>query len=726
MERRLFLKVCGMIGAGASVRVVADDGSAGNADPQAWAPHVQLRLEADGKVHLTMRRTEMGQGTRTAAAQMVAEELDVDMDQVVVHNGIPGGDFPPMFTGGSSSTGGEWRVLPAAAAAMRLMLVSAAAKRWSVEPESCRTESGQVILGDQRFPYQNLLVDVVGQPVPENPPLKKKNEYRVVGKGVGRVDNGDMVTGKAIYGLDVRVPEMRFAAVARCPVVTGKLVSFDSKKAEALPGVEKVFAIEGPRFPLRHFLFAGVAVVARDSWTAMRAASMLDIKWELGDDAGFNTEGLSRRFDEALAEPGNVFVDHGDVDAACSVADQVLEAVYEVPFLAHAPMEPMNTTAHFTKDGMDVWSPCQLQDETAKMMAAMAGLKPEQVHLRTPLLGGAFGRRLAADYAMEAALIAKQVSYPVQLMWSREDDMRFGMFRGASKHKMRGAIKEGKPTAWFHRQALVTPWHQREAEMLEEGLDFTALTEAKIFPYALPNQRMEQYLVGAPVPVLWWRGTFGNQNVMANECFIDELAIACGQEPLAFRLAHLSREKELVFQNKQGWGAVTMDPVRMRAVLEAAAKAADWYGEKKKGHGKGIACCLPAVGTSYVGMVSEVEIGANEKIHVKKVTCAIDCGVVINPDTVKAQVEGCVVYALSALFDQQITHQAGAVQQSNFHDFPCLRIDACPEIEVVFVDSGEDRVRGVGEPPVMTVIPSVLNAVYAASGKRYRKLPILT
>ncbi|PYP71286.1 MAG: xanthine dehydrogenase family protein molybdopterin-binding subunit [Gemmatimonadetes bacterium] len=651
-----------------------------------FKPNAWLEISPDGSVTIWTGRSEMGQGVRTAMPMIVAEELEADWRRVRVMQGDADPAYGDQVTVGSRSTRSGWEPLRKAGAAGREMLISAAALIWSVPREQCRARSGAVEhpASGRTLGYGALVARAATLPVPENPPLKSPADFRILGTRVPRVDTPDKVTGRAGYGLDVRVPGMMHAAVARCPVFGGKVKSFDPAPALAVPGVKQVVQIGGG---------SGVAIVAENTWLAFQGKRVLKVEWDEGATAQWSNDGISTAFKAAAEKPGQSVRAVGDVDAALQGAASTVEAVYQAPYLAHACMEPMNCTAHVSGGRCEIWAPTQSPQGVQREAARVTGLPVSSITVHVTYLGGGFGRRGGpVDYATEAVELAQQLDTPVQVVWTREDDIQNGLYRPATYNVLRAGLDAaGRPVAWSHR--LVGP----------DGASFMITRGADELIYAIPNFRLERVVQDPGIPIAPWRGVGPSQNGWVVESFVDELAHAAGQDAVAFRRALVAEKPRLV------------------AVLNLAAQQAGWGSPAPEGRSRGIA--LWQFGETSVCEVAEVSVGTDGGVRVHRVVCAADCGIVVNPDTVEAQLQGAIVYGLTAALYGEIVIERGRVVQSNFHDYRMLKLAEMPAIEVSLVKS-EAVPGGVGEAGLPPIAPAVCNAIFAATGKRIRKLPI--
>ncbi len=714
LSRRQFLKSSALAGGGLVLGVYvsrlgdrADAAQPATAPAPAgttFAPNAFVRIGPDDTVTVIVNHSEMGQGVYTALPMLVAEELDADWRRVksVAAPADPAYNhtvYGIQMTGGSTSTWSEYDRLRKAGATARAMLVAAAAKTWDVEAIGCRTENGEVIhvASGRRLSYGRLAETAADLTPPQDVTLKDPKYFKLVGKPTKRLDTPEKTNGSGIFGIDVTLPGMLVAVVARPPVFGGKLKKFNAERAEAVAGVRHVVQIE-----------RGVAVVADGFWAARRGRDALQLEWDDGPLAGLDSVKQRREYAELASKTGAVAKKTGDPAEALTGAAKRIEAVYELPYLAHATMEPLNCVADVRADGCDVWTGTQFQTGDRIAAAQDAGLPLEQVRVHTTLLGGGFGRRAVIDahFVREAVQISKAVKAPVKVIWTREDDTRGGYYRPAAYHALTGAIDEtGRPVAWQQRivcQSFMagTPF---EVFMIKNGVDETAVEGAADLPYDIPNAQVEWHKAPGGVPTLWWRSVGHSHTAFAVECFLDELAHLAGKDPYEFRR-----------------GLLTGHPRHARA-LEVAAEAAGWGKPPPEGRGRGLA--VHESFGSFIAQVAEVSVSKKGAVRVHRVVCAIDCGPVVNPDTIAAQMEGAIVFGLTAALHGAITFENGRVVQGNFHDYPMLRIDEMPVVETHIVPS-TDKMGGVGEPGVPPIAPAVCNAIFAATGKRVRRLPI--
>jgi isoquinoline 1-oxidoreductase beta subunit len=674
-----------------------------------------IHVKPDGKISLIVAKSEMGQGIKTGLAMILAEEAEVDFNSVTVEQAETRPDlYAHLGTGGSGSTMESFMPLRRAGATVRESMITAAAAKWNVPPTECVANKGFVRHGkSSRQAGYGELVEAAAKvklPDPEKVRLKDASKFELIGHATPRVDIPSKVNGSAQFGIDVRIPEMLFAIVARCPTFGGKPVHFDANKAKAIAGVHDVFEI--PALPGDKFTAGGIVVVADSTWTAMKGRDAVQITWDHGAAVSESSDGMREALRSAAQKPGKRVRNDGDVDAALAAGAKKIEAVYELPLLAHATMEPMNITVHARGSDAEVWAPTQSPDWVQGTVAHVLELKPEKVIVHTTLMGGGFGRRYMADFPAEAAQIAKVVGRPVQLLWTREDDMTHDFYRPAACHAMRGSVDaNGHAAAWSHTLTSTSIrgyWDKKAAPESQE------VGGAKEMPYAIANVRLEYNPVASAVPRAWWRSVENSFNGFAVESFIDELAVAAGADPVQFRKSLLVKPA-----NWKPKSDDDPDPARLRGVLELAAVKSGWGKPLPKGQGRGIAA-FASFG-SYFAEVAEVTVKGSD-IKIDRVVAAVDCGQIVNPESVRSQAEGAIIYGLSAALKNEITIKNGAVEQTNFDAYDPLRINEAPLIEVHLIESDEDP-GGMGEPGLPPIAPAVANAIFAASGQRLRKLP---
>jgi len=671
-----------------------------------FAPSAFLRIDPKGETTVFANKSEMGQGVYTSLPMLIAEELEADWTKIKVEPAPVDPAFnhtqwgPVQGTGGSTSMRSEWERLRRVGAAARIMLVRAAAETWRVDPAACRAEKGFVIheASKRRLSYANLVGMASRLKAPQDIPLKDPKEFKIIGQPVKRLDTPEKITGKVVFGFDVQFPGLLTAVVARPPVFGGKMKSFNSDKTKKIPGVKAIIPIA-----------SGVAVVAVGFWAATLGREALEIEWEEGPLSGLNTPALREEYAALARKPGLVAAARGNPDEALEKASKRLEAEYEVPYLAHACMEPLNCTVDFRGDRCEIWTGTQMQTGDRNAAARILDLKPEQVKLHTTYLGGGFGRRAnpVSDFVSEAAQIAKVIGKPIKLIWTREDDTKGGYYRPAWHNRLTAGLDEsGQLTSWKHTlvgQSILagTPFEA----MIQNGVDRTSVEGAQDLPYAVPNLLVDLHSPKTGVPVLWWRSVGHSNTAFVVESFIDEAAHAAGKDPFEFRRALLEKHP------------------RHKGVLELAAEKAGWGNPLPAGQARGIA--VHESFGSFVAQVAEVSVSSSGEIKIHRVVCAVDCGRVVNPDTVAAQMESGIVFGLTAALYGEITFKNGRVEQSNFNNYEMLRLNEMPKVEVHIVPS-EEALGGIGEPGVPPIAPAVANAIFGLTGKRLRRLPIRT
>lgn len=660
-----------------------------------------VQIAPDDSVTLQIDKSEMGQGISTALTMILADELDLDWNKIKTEFAPAAPQyFNPLFglqgTGGSTSIRGSWEPLAKAGAAAREMLVATAAKRWGVAAESCGTENSAVVhkASGKRLGYGSLAEEAAKLPVPVNPKRKDAKDYKYIGKPTKRIDSRIKVNGKAEFGIDVRRPQMLHAVVARCPVFGGKVKSFDASKAKAVSSVKNVVQIS-----------TGVAVIADNTWSAMEGRRALEINWDEGANAKNSSAAIRKLYHDRVEQTGAIARKDGDADGALAGAAKKVEAMYEAPFLAHATMEPMNCTADVRADGCDVYAPTQFQTVNQLTAAKITGLKPEQVRIHTTYLGGGFGRRAEQDFVIETVELSKAMNAPVQVTWSREDDMQSDFYRPAVLVKLTAGLDgSGNVVAWKNRIVGPSIMSRFFPGSVKNGIDESSVEGIATLKYGVPNFLVEYVMTDPGVPVGFWRSVGNSHNGYIAECFVDEMAKAAGKDPVEFRRALLAKEP------------------RPMGVVNLAAEKAGWNKPLPAGRYRGI-----AVVESFGSFVAEVaEISLDRKggtVQVHKVVAAVDCGRHVNPETIRAQIEGGIIYGLTAALKGEITIANGRVEQSNFNDYDVLRINETPQVEVHIVESN-DGPGGIGEPGTPPIAPAVCNAIFSATGRPVRRLPI--
>lgn len=680
-----------------------------------FEPNAFLRIAEDNSITVISKHLEMGQGTYTGLATIVAEELDADWSQVRVesapadakrYNNLSWG--PMQGTGGSSAMANSWEQLRKAGASARMMLVAAAAREWQVAPAGITVANGVVMhrASGRKARFGQLARAASEQATPADVQLKDPRDFKLIGRHIPRKDSVAKTNGTALFTQDIHLPGMLTAVVAHPPRFGARVKSFDASRAKAVKGVVEVLQIPG-----------GVAVLAQDTWSAKKGRDVLSVEWDESAAFKMGSEQILRQYQELAATPGTPAHSSGDADKAIAAAAHSFEASYDFPYLAHAAMEPLNCVIRLNKDGCEVWNGAQMHTLDQAVLAKLFGLAPEQVRIHTLYAGGSFGRRANkdSDYVLEAAHIARAIKgrVPVKLVWLREDDMRAGYYRPMFHHRLSAGLdQQGRLVGWRHRlvgQSILTgsPF----AAMVKDGIDRVSVEGAVNLPYALPNLQVDLHTpTNIAVPVLWWRAVGSTHTAFSTECFVDELAQAAGQDPVAWRLSMLEQHP------------------RHAAVLRLAAEKSGWgtpLAAGKAGERRGRGVAVHEAFRTYVAQVAEVTVKEDGSFRVDRVVCAVDCGTAINPDVIRAQVESSVGFALSAAMHGAITLTDGKVDQSNFHDYQPVRMADMPRVDVHIVPSAANP-TGIGEPAVPPLAPAVANALAAATGKRVRKLPIAT
>jgi isoquinoline 1-oxidoreductase subunit beta len=671
---------------------------------ESFSPNAYLRITPDNKVTIVVARSEMGQGVRTALPMILAEELEADWKQIEIEQAGASTLYGDQTTGGSASIRTTWDPMRKAGASAREMLISAAALTWNVPRSTCTAENSHIkhAATNRSLSYGELVGKAATLPIPTDVTLKQSKDYKIVGQRLARVDSPAKVKGEAIFGIDFRVPDMKFAALARCPTIGGKVSAFDDKESKKISGVNYVGKIND----------SAVAVVADSVWGAMEGRRLLNVTWDEGPNKDLNTAAVMASLKQAASKkPANLFL-AGDPAKA---AGRKISAEYTLPFMAHAPMEPGNCTAHYQGTKCELWAPTQVPQDCRDSVATAIGLDPDQVKVNVTLMGGGFGRRLEHDYAVEAALVSKAVSAPVKVIWTREDDMRFSTYRPASLHQLSATLDgAGMPIALTHR--LIAPSISgQKGQPTPNGVDPDLPDEAGPV-YGIPNYSVDYVMAETPVPLGWMRSVYALQAAFALESFIDELAVAAGKDPLQYRLKLLAKDQDLTYFT------TTWHTARMRAVLQLAAEKSGWDKPLPAGHYRGVACfgCF----ASYMAEVVEITM-ENDQPRVHRVVAVVDCGQVVNPAILEQQIQGGIVYGLGNALRAKITIEKGRVVQGNFDDYAPLRMEETPAVEVYAVPSAEVP-TGIGEPSVPPIAPALCNAIYSATKKRIRALPILS
>jgi isoquinoline 1-oxidoreductase beta subunit len=665
-----------------------------------FAPNAFIRIDEAGNTTLVMPQVEMGQGVYTAVAMILAEELDADFAKVTLEHAPPNDKlygnptFGIQVTGSSNSIRAFWEPLRNAGASARAMLVQAAAQQWQVEPASCTTSNGEVAHKEsgRKLSYGALATAAGGQTPPKDVALKDPKDFALIGKPLKRLDTPDKVNGKAVYGIDAMLANMKFATLAACPVFGGKVGKVDDSAARKIPGVQKIVVLDDM-----------VAVVGDHMWAAKKGLDALVIDWDEGPNARLSSNDIWRDLRAASEKDGVVAKSEGDIAKGLATGDR-LEASFELPFLAHATMEPLSATVHLKPDSCEIWTGTQVLARVQSEAAKAAGLPVEKVIANNHLLGGGFGRKLEPDMVVAAVRIAKHVDGPVKVVWTREEDIQHDIYRPVYRDTIAATLSNGKIVGWKYRvsgSAVIARWLP---PAFENGIDIDAIDSAVDMPYDIPNFHVEFMRAEPPgVPTGFWRGVGPNNNVFAIECFMDELARKAGKDPIAFRRDMLGKTP------------------RLQAALDLVKEKSNWGQPLPPRAGRGVSV-QPSFG-SFIATVVEAEVDEQGDVHLRRVTSAVDTGIAVNPDTIVAQLEGGLIFGLTAALYGEITIDKGRVQQSNFHDYRMLRIDQTPRIEVHVIKSGEPP-GGIGETGTTAGPPALRNAIYAATGVALRRLPI--
>jgi CO/xanthine dehydrogenase Mo-binding subunit len=702
VSRRTFVATGVAAGAGLVIGFYLPHGSGSQKD--SFSPSAYLRITPDNKITIVVARSEMGQGVRTALPMILAEELEADWKQIEIEQAGASTLFGDQTTGGSASIRTTWDPMRKAGAAAREMLISAAALTWGVPRSTCTAESSHIkhAATNRSLSYGELVAKAATLPIPSDSPLKQSKDYKIVGQRLPRVDSLAKVKGEATFGIDFRLPGMKFAVLSRSPKIGGKVSAFDDKESKKISGVSYVGKISD----------SSVAVVADSVWGAMEGRRVLNVTWDDGPNKDLNTAAVMASLKQAASKKSASLYLAGDPTKA---AGRHISAEYELPFMAHAPMEPGNCTASYQPSKCELWAPTQVPQDCRDSVAPAIGLDPDQVKVNVTLMGGGFGRRLEHDYAVEAALVSKAISAPVKVIWTREDDMRFSTYRPASLHQLSASLDgSGYPVALTHK--IIAPSISgQKGQPTPNNVDPDLPDEAGPV-YGLPNYSIDYLMTETPVPLGWMRSVYALQSAFALESFIDELALAAGKDPLQYRLHLLAKDQDLTYFT------TTWHTARMRGVLQLAAEKSGWDKPLPPGHFRGVACfgCF----ASYMAEVVEITM-ENAQPRVHRVVAAVDCGQVVNPSILEQQIQGGIVYGLANALRAKITIDKGRVVQGNFDDYAPLRMDETPAVEVYAVPSVEAP-TGIGEPSVPPVAPALCNAIFAATKKRIRALPILS
>jgi isoquinoline 1-oxidoreductase beta subunit len=701
MNRRDFIKVVSTAGSGLVLGFYLPSTNKLSGKPLSSAlfePNAWIKVQPDNIIRIMVGKSEMGQGVLTSLPMIIAEEMDLDFSKVVVEKASANRKkYGWQMTGGSNSVSGGYKKLRQAGATAREMLVMAAAQEWGVSKSECKTKNGIVIHEStgKELSYGDLAEKARNIEVPKKPILKDKKDFSIIGQNVKRTDTLSKTNGTAQFGMDVQLDGMVYATVVHSPVFGGSLKSFNQASVRGISDIIKIFEIE-----------SGLAIVAKNTWAALKASKQIKIKWNQGEAAGLDDEKIRKVLINASKKKGSVVRKEGDVKKALKSSKNIIEALDESPLQAHATMEPMNCTAYVQKDKCQVWAGTQDPNGARKIASKITGLSKKKVEVNVTFLGGGFGRRAFNDYVNEAVEISKKMMKPVKMIWSREEDMQHDYYRPSSVHVMKGAFDQNDNLTTFkHRIVAPSILFTQVVKIpfpFKEKADIIAVEGAKHLPYKIPNMQVDYQMTKTPIPLGWWRSVYNSQNAFATECFMDELAEKTGKDPVQFRLGLLSKSS------------------RDAGVIKMVAEKSGWNDFKNGTMYQGISC-HKSFGT-WVAQVARVSI-ENNKVKVHEVFCAVDCGTVINPAIVKAQISSAIIFGLSATLKSKITMKNGRISQSNFDDFDVLRMNEAPKIHVYLAEN-DKAPKGVGEPGLPPIAPAVVNAVYAATGNRIRNLPI--
>jgi len=698
------------------------DGTSGDA---AWQPTVYLGIEPDGRIIITAHRSEMGTGIRTVLPMVLADELDVDWKLVTIAQAIGDKKYGDQNTDGSTSIRSFYDAMRQSGATARLMMERAAATKWNVPADQCKARDGQVTASGHKAGYGELATLAAKQPVPKKEELKFKSpaEFKYIGKGVPITDQPGIVSGTAQFGLDVRRPNMVYASIEHPPVFGGKVKSVDDAEARKVRGVQKTLQIPPFAPPYAFQPLGGVAVIADNTWAAMQGRKKLKINWDSSPHASYDSESYKKSLFETVRKPQKEVRKVGDVDAEFAKGGKIHEADYYAPMLAHAPMEPVNAVAEYRDGKVTAWAPTQNPQAVQDTVAKALGIKPQDVVCHVTLLGGAFGRKSKPDYVAEAALLSKQVGKPVKVTWTREDDMQFDFYHAVAAMYMKASVDaKGRPTAWLQRCAFPPIESQNDVNALYGGFE-QGMGWADV-PFDIPHLRIENGPAEAHVRIGWLRSVANIYHAFAVQSFADELAAAANRDRVEYMLDLIGKARTLdlpsIPPNTPGYA---LETGRLRNVVEKVAEQSGW-GKKKSGAGHGFGFAVHRSFQTYVGTVVEVEVDAKGAVHIPRVDYVVDTGLVVHPDRVRSQFEGAAVFGTSLAMMGEITAQNGRIQQSNYHNYPVARIHEAPhEVHVTIVQNGAPP-AGVGEPGVPPMAPAICNAIFAATGKRVRELPI--
>ena len=681
-----------------------------------FSPNLFVELKPNGDLILTASRSEMGQGVRTSLTSVIADEMDAEWSRVTVKQ-APGDDaYGNQNTDGSRSIRTIYEPMRKMGAMARAMLISAAAKQWGISEALCSSELHHIVRSDsgEKIFYGDLAKEAALMVAPNDPVLKSPDDFIYIGKGLKSVDASDFVKGIPKYGLDIRLKDMVYACIARCPVTFGEVQSYDDNESLKIPGVKTVEVLDRIAKPFG--ALGGVAVIASNSWAAIEGKKALKIDWNSGENQQYSTRDYMNEITANVHQKAKLIKEEGNVSKAFGQADKIVEATYQLPHLVHAPMETPNATAHVKEGSCEVWAPVQAPQTTRQEISDFLGIDLDKVTVHVTFLGGGFGRKSKPDFVLEAVALSQMVEQPVQVIWTREDDIQNSYYHAISAQHLKSSLNNGEITGWLHRTAYpsITSTFMPG---VNHGAGFEFQQGMTNMPYEIKNVRYENGEAIAHVRIGWLRSVYNIIHGFSINVFADELAVAAGKDPLAFRLDMIGSDRIYPSDNDY-----KLDTARLKNVLKKAGKIADWGRELPEGHGLGLAVHYSFY--SYVATIVEVSV-IDHKLKVHQVFTVVDCGTVVNHDTVRSQLEGAAIFGMSLAYYGDISMEKGSVEQSNFHDYQMLRIHEAPQVHIEIIENRE-LPTGIGEPGVPVIAPAIVNAIYDATGKRYRNLPLKT
>lgn len=717
VSRRSFVKSVGLASSGlilaCNTSIFSDKEKNELKNLTNFNPNLFVQLNSDGSLILVASRSEMGNGVRTSLTSVIADEMEADWNMVQVKQATGDAKYGDQNTDGSRSIRYLYETMRQMGATAKAMLITAAAKNWQVSENECHAENHFIHHSSgKKVGFGDLVETAKTVEVPEKVSLKSPDKFKYIGKHLKSIDVENYVNGSAIFGLDKKIDGMKYVAIQRCPVTFGKVKSFDASNAMKIKGVEQV--IEIPQIEKPFGALGGVAVIATNTWAAFKGKEALEITWDYGENAVYNSDKYTEQITENVLKQGKVAKDKGSVKSAFKKADKIIESTFQLPHLVHAPMEVPNAVAWVQGDMCEVWAPTQAPQSTRKEVTDFLQTSEDKVTINVTFLGGGFGRKSKPDYIVEAVIVSKAINAPVQVVWTREDDIKHSYYHTTSAQYLKASLdKNGKVTGWLHRFALPSI-----TSTFQKGVDYAAgfeISSASNVPFEIDNLKVEVGQAPAHVRIGWYRSVINIPHGFAINVFADELAVKAKQDALYFRLNLIGTDRIEDTSNE-----IKYNTARLKNVLKIAAKNAEWGKELPEGHAQGLAVHYSFY--SYVASVIEVSV-INNKLKVHKVHTAIDCGTVVNKNTVKSQMEGAAVFGMSLAFYGKITAKNGAIEQSNYQDYKMVRLPETPEIHVEIVQSSE-RPTGVGEPGVPVIAPAIVNAIFKATGKRYYNLPL--